>query len=181
MFNPPPPDPHEEARRKTQAHDEAPGPGRASERSAPEQHPTATDQGETFRIIGIEGMSRKQIADEVARGGRFVIFRYCISVIAFTVYNASDVYFVRAGEDAGRYSGRFSMLSSLFGWWGIPWGPIRTFQALAANSKGGEDVTVEVLASLGAGGGPTGASRQPQPRAKKRRRQRSTDDYGTGE
>jgi hypothetical protein len=30
------------------------------------------------------------------------------------------------------------------GWWGIPWGPIRSVQSLWTNLKGGVDVTAEV-------------------------------------
>jgi len=35
----------------------------------------------------------------------------------------------------------------MFGWWGIPWGPLRTVQALATNFSGGEKLPVsEALA-----------------------------------
>jgi hypothetical protein len=33
-------------------------------------------------------------------------------------------------------------------WWGIPWGPIYTIQALATNLRGGKNVTHEVIASM---------------------------------
>lgn len=42
----------------------------------------------------------------------------------------------------------FTLLSLLFGWWGIPWGPIYTIGALITNFSGGRDVTQEVSYSL---------------------------------
>jgi hypothetical protein len=35
----------------------------------------------------------------------------------------------------------YSLGSLLLGWWGLPWGPIRTVQALVVNFNGGESVT----------------------------------------
>jgi lipopolysaccharide export LptBFGC system permease protein LptF len=55
---------------------------------------------------------------------------------------------VRAGENRVLKGLGFSLLSFLLGWWGIPWGPIYTVQALWNNFQGGKDVTTEVLASL---------------------------------
>jgi hypothetical protein len=42
----------------------------------------------------------------------------------------------------------FSLLSLFLGWWGIPWGPIYTVQALWVNFSGGKDVTREILVSM---------------------------------
>jgi len=39
-------------------------------------------------------------------------------------------------------------LSLLAGWWGIPWGPIWTVQALVTNFRGGKDVTAEIAGRL---------------------------------
>ena len=36
----------------------------------------------------------------------------------------------------------------LFGWWGIPWGPIWTIGSLVTNLRGGRDITREVLQAL---------------------------------
>ena len=40
-----------------------------------------------MRIIGIENMSPEQLKGEVAAGGRFVIYQYCISVVVVDFYN----------------------------------------------------------------------------------------------
>lgn len=101
-----------------------------------------------MKIKGVEGMTGEDLRAELARGGKFVIFKYCISIIILTFTRPSNIYFVRAGESAVIKGLIFSIISLLFGWWGFPWGPIRTLQSLVNNFRGGKDVTREVLASF---------------------------------
>jgi hypothetical protein len=101
------------------------------------------------KIIGLDGIQTQgQLQQELASGGRFVLYQYCISILIMTFKRSSNVYFVRAGENRVLKGLGFSLLSFLLGWWGIPWGPIYTVQALWNNFQGGKDVTTEVLASL---------------------------------
>jgi hypothetical protein len=101
-----------------------------------------------MQIRGVEGLTHEQLQSEIARGGRFVLFQYCISVLILTFRRSSDIYFLRVGESATRHSIRFTILSLIAGWWGLPWGPIYTVGALATNLGGGKDVTDEVLQSI---------------------------------
>src|SRR5436190_18292093 len=80
-----------------------------------------------------------QTPPEVAR--RFVVYRYALSMFFFTYYGASEPIAVVPGRSGWLRGLPYSLLSVLFGWWGLPWGPIRTVQALIANFGGGEDVT----------------------------------------
>lgn len=101
------------------------------------------------KIIGLDGIQTQgQLQQELASGGRFVIYQYCISILIMTFKRGSNIYFVRAGEDRLLKGLGFSLLSFILGWWGIPWGPIYTIQALWNNFQGGRDVTTEVLASI---------------------------------
>ena len=101
-----------------------------------------------MNIIGIDGMTRQQLADEIQRGGKFVIYQYCISIILLTFKRPSDIYFIRAEESAIKKGLSFTAISLFLGWWGIPWGPIYTIGAFANNFGGGKNVTQEVLNSL---------------------------------
>jgi hypothetical protein len=101
-----------------------------------------------MKIQGIEGMSPEQLQDEIARGGSFVYYQYCVSVIVMTFKRSSDIYFVRGGESKLKKGIQYSLLSALAGWWGIPWGPIYTIGALANNLGGGTVVTREVMNQL---------------------------------
>ena len=99
-------------------------------------------------IIGTEGMSGEDIARELDRGGKFVVFEYTISIILMTFKRASKVRFVKAGEGTFMASMPYTLITLCFGWWGIPWGPIYSFMALFSNLSGGKDVTADVLASM---------------------------------
>jgi hypothetical protein len=101
------------------------------------------------KIIGMEGIqSGGQLQQELQQGGKFVIFQYCISVLILTFKRGSDIYFIRHEDNAVVKGLPFTLLSFLFGWWGIPWGPIYTIQSIWVNFGGGKDVTQEVLASM---------------------------------
>ena len=52
------------------------------------------------KIRGIEGMKGGELEFEIQRGGKFVLFQYCISVIVLTFRRPSDIYFLRQGESA---------------------------------------------------------------------------------
>jgi hypothetical protein len=100
-----------------------------------------------MELKGIEGMTFADLHHEVERGGKFVHFTYCFSIVVMTFRRSSDIYFVRSGESAIKYGWPNILISALFGWWGIPWGPIYTIQAIV-RAFSGKDVTDEVLQSL---------------------------------
>lgn len=100
------------------------------------------------RIRGTEGLDPAAVGEEVLRGGRFVLFPYCFSILILTFRRATNVRFLRAGEDGGGTAIGCSIFTLLFGWWGIPWGPIWTISSLITNARGGKDVTGPVLNGL---------------------------------
>lgn len=93
-------------------------------------------------------MDGQQLSQELQRGGKFVIYQYCISILILTFKRPSHIYFVRAGEGSVAKGLGFSLISLLLGWWGIPWGPIYTIGSFITNFGGGRDVTQEVVASF---------------------------------
>ena len=98
-------------------------------------------------IRGIEGMTAEQVNFEVQRGGKFVVYHYCISIVVMTFRRGSDVYFVRAGESRVKKGMPWTLLTLVAGWWGIPFGPIFTITSLVTNLKGGKDVTGTIMVS----------------------------------
>ena len=101
-----------------------------------------------MNIYGLENLSSQQLSQEVLRGGKFVVFEYCISLLIVTFKRSSGIYFFRPGEGTLSKSISFTLLSFFLGWWGFPWGPIYTVAALHTNLSGGKDVTMEVINSL---------------------------------
>lgn len=70
---------------------------------------------------------------------------YCVSLLIVTLQRASAVHFIRPGEGRIGPGLKYTLISLLAGWWGIPWGPIYTVGACYTNCCGGRDVTEEML------------------------------------
>jgi hypothetical protein len=98
-------------------------------------------------IRNTENLSKEELDFELQRGGRFVLYYYCISIVVMTFRRGSPVYFVRAGESRFKQGLPYTLLSLVAGWWGIPFGPIFTIQSLYVNCRGGKDVTDQIVVS----------------------------------
>ena len=98
-----------------------------------------------MKIIGIDGLTREQIQHEVLKGGKFVVYPWCVSLIWYSTKRSSDIYFLRAGQRFTVPGLGYLLLSLVMGWWGIP-GLFWTVQCLWTNITGGLDLTPEVLA-----------------------------------
>ncbi|MGZ8550767.1 MAG: hypothetical protein ACXWV2_08900 [Chitinophagaceae bacterium] len=98
-----------------------------------------------MKIKNIEGLTATDLQQQVNDGGRFVYFAYTVSLVIVTFRDTSGVYFIRSGENTATKSFLFTIVSFLMGWWGVPWGPKYTMQAIRTNMKGGKDVTDEVM------------------------------------
>jgi hypothetical protein len=93
--------------------------------------------------------SGAQINKLTESGARFIIYQYCISLFfAITLRRFSPAFLILPGEPANKYKGRYNLISLLFGWWGIPWGPVYTFRSVMLNNKGGIDYTDDILLNL---------------------------------
>jgi hypothetical protein len=111
------------------------------------------------KVVGVENMSMDQVKAELAAGGRFVIYQYCISIVVMTFKRTSHIFLIRAGDNALVKGLPYTLVSLMLGWWGIPWGPIWTLSTIVTNLRGGRNVTTEVMSSMGtragAAAGPT--------------------------
>lgn len=93
-------------------------------------------------------MTPLEISFELNRGARFVVYKYCVSAVVMTVMDSTDIYFVRAKESRIKKGILWTMLTLVAGWWGFPWGPIRTVQSVWINLHGGESVTALVANAM---------------------------------
>jgi hypothetical protein len=113
-----------------------------------------------MRIRGIDNLSTDEIRFEVQRGGKFVLYSYCVSVVVLTFRRTSDVYFLRSGESPVVKGLPWTLLTVLLGWWGIPWGPIYSIQSLILNLSGGKDVTSQLVSIRAEGAGSSATAAQ---------------------
>ena len=96
------------------------------------------------QINGIARMTAPEISFEINQGGRFVIYKYCVSAFIATVTQSTHIYFVRAKESRIKKGLPWTLLTLVAGSWGFPFGPIRTLQVVWMNLRGGESVTALV-------------------------------------
>jgi hypothetical protein len=76
--------------------------------------------------------------------GRWVVFEYCISLIAVTLRRTSRPIYINPGQQAWIRGLPYVGISLLLGWWGLPWGVIYTPVTIFANLSGGRDITAQV-------------------------------------
>jgi hypothetical protein len=95
--------------------------------------------------IDWESLSREELLEEIRLGGRFVQYSYCFSIILLSFKRRSKARFIRAGRSAAVGGIPWTLFTLLFGWWGIPWGPIWSIQCITRNMRGGHNVTDEIV------------------------------------
>ena len=102
------------------------------------------------QIKGLEGIEPAALQRELENGAQFRIYQYTISILIMTFKRPTDIYFIRAGGSTLGPGVKYSLMSFLVGWWGVPWGFIYTPWAIISNCTGGIDVTQQVVSELGA-------------------------------
>ena len=73
------------------------------------------------------------MTDDPPRPVRYVLV---LSLVAVTLHWTSRVHETRDGRERLLRGLPYSLFNAAFGWWGVPWGPVRTVQAFAANLTG---------------------------------------------
>lgn len=101
-----------------------------------------------MRIKNIDGLRAEDLEYAASQGAKFVFFPFTISLLVITFKQTSGVYMVKPGEKTFRRAWPFLLISVLFGWWGIPFGPKFTWDAIKACLNGGKDVTDDVMATV---------------------------------
>ena len=93
----------------------------------------------------LKDLSVEQLNEELQNGGKLVVYQFCISIVLITFKRNSDIYVISDGESSFAKGLKYTFLTLLLGWWGIPWGPIYTVSAIFTNCRGGKDVTQETI------------------------------------
>jgi hypothetical protein len=102
-----------------------------------------------MHLLGAEHLSAREQLRLIGAGARCVRFELCISCLCFTWRRQTAIHWLAPG-DGGLLRGLpYSLVTLLFGWWGLPWGLVQTPLALYTNCAGGYDVTPEVFRELG--------------------------------
>jgi hypothetical protein len=90
-----------------------------------------------------KGLSDYQIFNELEKGARLVRYQFTVSIIVVTFTRESKIYLLKPDEKGIRQGIIYSSITLLLGWWGIPWGPVRSVISLKNNFAGGKKVELE--------------------------------------
>ena len=101
-----------------------------------------------MKIRNIGGLSHEDLQREVTNGARLIYYPYTISLGVITFKKKSDLYIIRPKESRVKKGLPFLIITALFGWWGIPFGPQLSMKSISVNRKGGKDITEEVMSIL---------------------------------
>jgi len=103
----------------------------------------------TIKLGNAKRYSFSEVKEKETGQGKFVTFQWIIPLPMFLpVKRLSRVYFIEKEGDARKYAQKYNLLNYLFGWWGLPFGPIYLFKSVRINSNGGIDVTDDVYLNL---------------------------------
>jgi len=89
--------------------------------------------------------TKEELLHAIDNGARFVIFQYCISIIAFALVRYSPAILVFNEEELKDKALSYNRLSRVLGWWSIPYGISETLRSFRVNREGGVDVTEDIL------------------------------------
>lgn len=100
------------------------------------------------RLRNTENESVNTIQNKITKGYRFIVYPFCISLILFSIHVISPAYFVGPSDYRKKQARRYNLLSLIFGWWSIPFGPSKTINSIKTNLKGGVDITEDIMLNL---------------------------------
>lgn len=100
---------------------------------------------EDLDLRRFSNMTERDFHNAVALGTRYVYFRFAFSLVLFSMVHPTRVHVVNGRKQALLRGSPYTLLTLLFGWWGLPHGPIYTIACLITNLRGGVDVGPEVL------------------------------------
>jgi len=110
----------------------------------------ALDRRISFDTLdGAKSLTVAELQRAIDAGARFVLFQYCISVLVLSFKRSSGVFLILPAQNTWGERAKYSAISLVAGWWGIPWGPIWTLWTVGQNLSGGKDVTAQVMSGLG--------------------------------
>lgn len=65
-----------------------------------------------------------------------VQFETCMSFL-FISSRMSSRFYIKGYHNTKLIGSIYSLIAIIFGWWGLPWGPIYTIKSIVKNTKGG--------------------------------------------
>lgn len=100
-----------------------------------------------MKLEQVQNWTVEELENDIAAGGKFVVFTYTISLLIVTLNRPSNIYYIKSDESSFATGWQYFLISLLLGWWGFPWGPIYTIGSLC-RAFTGKDITSEVMSDI---------------------------------
>lgn len=94
------------------------------------------------KIRNVGNISDLEVYNRIENGSRLVKYTWVVSLLFVTFNNDTKLFLVNKNQKGVRQGIIFSIITILFGWWGIPSGPGRSIKALKSNFSGGNKVQI---------------------------------------
>ena len=101
----------------------------------------------TFRIVTPSKMTYEQLITSCDQGSKFVAYIYLIPRPIFPPIKRLSKIFLINPNEVVTHSKKYNLLNLIWGWWGLPFGPVYTYTAIKQN-RTGLDYTEDVLVNL---------------------------------
>ncbi|GAA5028664.1 hypothetical protein GCM10011506_14190 [Marivirga lumbricoides] len=105
---------------------------------------------DAFKLSLPDDITFAQLNEERTRGSKFIFFIYLIPRPWSPVKRISRVYFIRPDDKISKINKKYNFITLLWGWWGLPLGPVITYKTIQSN-RTGIDITDDVYDNLGQG------------------------------
>ncbi|MGB1042698.1 MAG: hypothetical protein ACPGU6_04835 [Tenacibaculum sp.] len=101
-----------------------------------------------YRLKNIEGHNIEDLKNKIdKKTHRFITYPYSISLIIGNINLFSPVYFLES-KNTKKHTLKYNLISFFLGWWSIPFGPSNTIKSIKTNTKGGVDVTEDIMLNI---------------------------------
>lgn len=103
-----------------------------------------------FKIIISDDITNSsELKQRIEKGAKFISFEYCITILfAVTLRRFSPAILIENEDDMIFYKSKYNRLTNIYGWWGFPYGILRSKHALAINKAGGIDMTDDIMLNI---------------------------------
>lgn len=101
-----------------------------------------------YRLVVKEEMDLNDLRDRIAAGYTFRVFRYNVGLLFMSFTLFSPAILIAPDEKYGSHNALYNIITLLLGWISIPVGPAVAVQTLLLNSRGGLDVTSDVMLNI---------------------------------
>ena len=102
----------------------------------------------SFRLKIPDGMTLESLKQSVENGFTFHVFRYDIGIGFMSFERFSSAVLIPPGESMSAYNRPYNITTILIGWFCIPLGPLTAIKTILFNSKGGIDVTGDIMLNI---------------------------------